>query len=162
MIDSSQVFGTRQFNRDGLLIPPFWDPVYTRVRATYYLFKTGDYSTAQYVFEGVRQHDTPFAFDYGLILLKDVAKNVPAYADSARGELIRIARTATLAFDRSRAQDDLFEAFGVVAIPDLIHLAKNDPDGSIRLTSIKYLFELNYPELRPFLIERLKTEPFSL
>jgi len=161
MIDSSEIYGTRRFNSDGLLIPPTWNPVRIRVMATYYLFKLGDYSTAQHVFEAVRQPESTFAFGYGLILLKEVARNVPDYSDSAKAELIRIARTAQSSGDRSSAKDNLFEAFGVEAISELVYLAKNDPDGGIRMMSLDYLFQLNYPELRMFLIERLSEEPFT-
>lgn len=163
MIDSSDVFGTRPFiDTDGFPMPSMWNPTYIRVRATYYLFKLGDYSTVKYVFEGLRQREETSAFDYGFILLKDVAKNVPQYADSVKTILVNIIRNSTFDGKRSRAKDDLVELFGKDAFPELVHLVKNDNDGGIRMMSLDYLFTLKYPALRTLLLDRLFNESFEL
>ena len=161
MIDSSDVVGTRPFQMGALDIPPFWNPEGIRVLATRYLFKLGDYSTAQYVFEALHQGESISAYQWGFALLKDIAKNDPEYRDSARAELLRIARNASYSGDRGRAQGSLIEVFGSEVFPDIVYWARNDSDGGNRLYAIRSLCTLNYPELHAFLRERLAEEPFT-
>ncbi len=162
MIDSSDVYGTRPFiDKNGLRTPPFWDPYHIRVRATGYLFKLGDYSTARFVLEAIHQPKGTFAFAWGLVMIKDVAKNVPAYADSAKTELIRIMRTSNSAGDRYSARRHLVEVFGPLVTAEIVYDAKNEQDAGNRRIALDYLFQLNYPDLRMLLIQRLSEEPFT-
>jgi len=151
LIDSAQTMASRW--------PYARDALETRVTATEYLYKFNDFSSTQYIFDYLR--DTTRVERAGVFqILKSVIRNVPAYADSARKELLRIARSARLPIDRSIALDDLVELYGTEMFSELVNMAVNDqdPGGSNRLSALHRLYELDYPELHSLLQDRLSKE----
>src|SRR5713101_4688778 len=151
IIDSAGNYSLREF--------ALQDSVQIRVHATWYLFKLNDYSTVNYVFK-MLERDKPKTDYWALDLLKKIILNVPDLADSAKAELHRILRTGNFHSDRYRALRDLFDLYGQEIIPDLTYIIRSDPDpqGSIRIRAMMYLFQLQYPLMQSLLRERLTNE----
>lgn len=152
LIDSAETMGTKW--RDS------GEALAIKVAATRILFKFDDFSSTQYVFDILK--DTNTVYKAGAqYLLKSVVRSVPAYADSARIELLRIARQAPLDLDRWGALGDLVELFGQEMFIEIVHTFMSDPDASNRFEAMRMLFQLQYPQLNQLLRARLSQEVVS-
>jgi hypothetical protein len=135
------------------------DPLELKVTATYYLHKTGDYSTTPCIFEFLRRGNktrNPFAQK----TLKSVIKNVPEYADSAKVELIRVTREPNFMASRIKAMYDLVELYGQEMYPEIVNMIidSGDSGGGSRLMALELLYKMNYPGLHDLLKDRLSKE----
>jgi len=146
-IDSAE--HTLERRRDNRL-----DAEQLRLRATYYLIKDGDFSTAQYIF-------TPNAREKALGYVEMVIlvlKNAPAYREQCKAALTDIIKTDSSFNDPWFAVRALGDVLGTEVFPELVWTFKHHPNGSVRLTALDYLLELKYPGLDSLLKERLLTQ----
>jgi len=154
-IDSAAAFATRGS-------PSERDTLEIKVQTSRFLIKLNDYSGIPYIFE-ILKRDSSKVNNWALDVLKDIHDNVPAYAESAKIELMRIARVANFYPYRYHALYQLTKISGNEIIPELLYHFTNDADteGSMKLLALEYLFKLNYPELHSLLINRLTNEPLK-
>jgi hypothetical protein len=90
----------------------------------------------------------------------EIVKHVPAYADTAKAELIRIAREGVLPIDRANAVRDLLELYNEGALPQLVHMFTSDVDplGSNRYIAFAELSRRNYSDLNALLRQQLRRD----
>jgi hypothetical protein len=137
---------------------PSFSSLELRVLATEYLFRCGDYSTVQDAFAGyVVPPRNPM--ERNERLLREVIEHVPAYSDSARNLLKRIAREGEYSIDRWNALYDLVDLYGRDVFSEIVYVFEND--ASNRSAAMGYLFELDYPGLHSLLAHWLAKEPGS-
>ena len=154
IIDSADIYSAR--------VAEMYDPYEIRAEASYYLFRWRDYSTAEYLFDRIQRRPTD-TDGHTLDMLKDLAQNVPAYAQRAKTELIRLSHNASLDFERWRAADYIVELYGTEMFPELVEIVRHDPTTRSvnRLSALEHLYQLGYPEMHSLLQERLSLEPAS-
>jgi hypothetical protein len=161
--DSAQFYAYHEFDELNLSNRvQLHDSLQVRVMATYYLLVSGDYSTVQCVFDLLRRERSKASINSdALRSLKEVARRVPQFADSAKAELRRIMKGAHSTLNRWTALYSYVEVYGREAFPELVDVATNDPDpdGGNRNTAIYYLYQLDYPDMQSFLRQRIAAEP---
>jgi hypothetical protein len=146
IIDSAGVFSQNSI----------FDSLQIKVSVTSLLFKVGDYTTTQYVFDLLYKDTTESDYE-AVELLKQIFLNVPAYSTSAKSELRRIAKSnhgsSMIAFRNYVA------LFGEEATEDMVEIFMNHQKYDLRWFAMGNLCRLNYSGLHELFLEKLNNEP---
>lgn len=132
-----------------------------KVKATEVLFKNGDYSKAEFVFQ-LLDRDKPSINTIALRMLKEIMLHVPQYAEKAKNELITIAQTSTDAEDRIHALWYLEEIYGEEIFDLIVRIFTEDEHPNNRIKAFEHmLIKYKTHELNIILRNRLIEEPES-
>jgi len=132
-----------------------------KVKATEVLFKNGDYSKAEFVFQ-LLDRDKPSINIIALRMLKEIMLHVPQYAEKAKNELITIAQTSTDAEDRIHALWYLEEIYGEEIFDLIVRIFTEDEHPNNRIKAFEHmLIKYKTHELNIILRNRLIEEPES-
>lgn len=133
----------------------------SRVRAIEVLFKNGDYSKTDFVFQ-LLDRDKPRINTTALRLLKEIILHVPQYAERAKSELITITQISTNSDDRIHALWDLEEIYGEEMFDIMVKIFTEDEHPTNRIIALEHmLVKYKRPELDVVLRNRLIEEPES-
>ncbi|WP_337871653.1 hypothetical protein, partial [Ignavibacterium sp.] len=137
-----------------------FDPVETRYDCSKILIELGDYTTAQYIIEYYNNKASKFFFD--ITLIPKIIDNRPDLLQQAKPIIFDYAQNFRgSAFTRYIANAIITEKYPSEAAPILVNSLRNEPDDAARISSLWYLFVINYPELPTLMKERLLVEPIS-
>ncbi len=142
-------------------------PLTYKMYATGLLIRNGDYSTINYLFEAIKQDTSNEHTVFYILPLKEIAKNLPEYKDSAMAELLRIATMET--------KDELKVSYKFYALYELKDiegsniinlskelLSKNETEFSIKMLTLKILDENNYSDFEELLKQRIESDTSRL
>lgn len=133
----------------------------SRVRAIEVLFKNGDYSKTEFVFQ-LLDRDKPRINTTALRLLKEIILHVPQYAERAKSELITITQISTYSDDRIDALWDLEKIYGEEIFDLMVKTFTEDEHPTNRIIALEHmLVKYKNPELNVVLRNRLVEEPES-
>jgi hypothetical protein len=145
----------KSFGRD--IFPTFSED---KVLLTSTLFKLGDYSTAEYVFELLDKYKPEVISFEALQLLPGIIENAPQFAQRAKEELIYAITFASDSRDRLYALNSFYEIYGDEAKQYMIQMFVADSSAANRGTALLYhLFR--YYDLNELYRERLYLEEDS-
>jgi hypothetical protein len=137
-----------------------FDPVETRYNCSKILIELGDYSTAEHIVDYYNNKASKLFFD--ITLIPKIIDNRPDLQQLAKPIIFDYAQNFRgSAFTRYIANAIITEKYPSDAAPILVNSFRNDPDAAARISSLWYLFVINYPELPSLMKERLLTEPIS-
>jgi len=151
-IDTSDSFGL-----ENKPLHKLKDPLQAKVDATEILIDLGDYSTVPFVFE-ILKKDSISAYSNAVYLLPLITLKVPAYAEKARTELIRVALHDSHDQIRWVAITNLVQLYGARVSDVLLQAAVSDPDSDNRIFALRKLIVLEYPQIKGLLYNRLYSE----
>jgi len=117
-----------------------------KTKATYYLFRKGDYSTAPIIFETIEEKKPNIATT-AFVLLSDVIDYVPEYEPQAKEELKRIALNFKDDYYAPMALITLTDKYGDELIPDLVNIIHSNTSGQMKFIAYDELKERNYSEM---------------
>ncbi|HEY4613300.1 MAG TPA: hypothetical protein VII11_09975, partial [Bacteroidota bacterium] len=150
-LDSVDMYASR-----GKAINPLWE----KVAATEILVDYADFSTIPLVFELINRNvANPPQIAQDLLLT--IVQNVPAYADQAKAELIRLSTEGGSPTIRGYALSDLTELVGLEVSDLLVHMATTDSVETNRWYALAKLTSLKYPQIKSLLYDRLMNEEFA-
>jgi hypothetical protein len=136
------------------------DPVETRYDCSKILIELGEYTTAQYIIEYYNAKTSKFLFD--ITLLPKIIENRPDLQQQAKQIIFDYAQNFRgSSFSRYLANAIITEKYPSEAAPILVNSFRNEPDDAARISSLWYLFVINYSELPSLMKERLLVEPIS-
>jgi hypothetical protein len=141
------------------MYPPA-DPLKMKVIATEILFKKGDYSTVDYVFE-LAEREYPFNERTRLIvinMLDKIINELPSHENQAKEMLLQALNNSPNAKVRFMSLSFLSQKYGSQLIDLYVTLSQVDSDWFLRLQSIKCLRAYNYQQLNGFLRDRLLSD----
>ncbi len=134
-------------------------PLDLKIEVLHILFQYNDFSKIDYVFE-IIERDRPNINVYTRLLLADIIRKVPEYADRAKAELLNLAMNENAnADDRYSALSILNDLYGSEILPEIKETFIYNPDVPTRMMAMKFLFQHNYSELNSLLRERLPLDP---
>jgi hypothetical protein len=142
----------KSFGRD--IFPTFSED---KVYLTSILFKLGDFSTAEYVFELLDKYKPAIISFEALQLLPDIIENVPQYSQQAKDELIYAITYAKDSRDRLYALNRFYEIYGDETKQYLIQMFVADSSADNRGTALLYHL-YRYKDLNELYKDRLYLE----
>ncbi len=159
IFDSSGVIVQIPCTDGTLSIPSISNLDKLKYEALWSLFHSGDYSHVPQYF-ALLNEDVHNSDLFGE-LLPLVIQHVPIYADSAKQKLLWNVGNASVNINRWSALYNLERLYGNPLSFDLVSIASANSNGWIRMLAIEGLFRFGYPDVKPFLIQRLhaETEP---
>ena len=137
------------------------DPLYLKANITGFLFKAGDYSTTQIIFDFIEENK-PRVMPDAYHLLEDIINNVSEYEEQAKEELIRIATSMNETQYSYPALSVLVRHFPEESIPILENVFMNHVDGSNQRFAYEKLYELGDPNLEELIKQKLYSRNHDL
>jgi len=123
-----------------------------KYKVTSCLFRMGDYSTFQYVFDKIERLK-PKTFFGSAVMLKRILFNVPGYELQAKTELLRII-SDTDSEERQAALDVLAEKYGDSVSVLVKSTFANTSDEALRSRAMKLMLKYDHPEIKDLLYAR--------
>lgn len=144
----------------------FMDKLELKVDATWILIKLQDYSTINYLWQILERDKPGGKIEPSVINILAELLYVPQYESRAKQELLDIYNSSYyrnmedgLFNFRPQILGILVKKYGMQIKDILLESFFNDPSVSIRVSSIDYLREINYPGLDTLLIYKLYSQP---
>jgi hypothetical protein len=138
---------------------PSSDPLEAKVFATSVLFRLGNYTTTEYVFE-LLNRDLPVINITAFNMLEKIIINVPQYEPDSKSELISIIDNSENNDYRLYSLECLERHYGEELLDKYDSLFQIDPYWIIRMKSLEYLVKYQYEGLKPILIIQLANDPY--
>ncbi len=137
---------------DTLDVNPFGNSKYVpelielKVRTTGVLFKLGDYTTYDYVFQMLDRDSTLSNDIFAIELLPEIIKHVPEQRERAKNELVKAAFSSDVDIMRFWALTQLTELYGEETLSTILHVLETDAETSVRGTILAQFLPSDYNE----------------
>ena len=132
------------------------NPLFAKADASGILFKYNDFSTAEFLIQYIEINKPNVC--YFLDLLPYVYKNVPAYRQVIKNDLVNILENAEYETNSFIALKCLIESAGTEALMEIVSAFVNNSKPSVRILAFEGLVKLNYQALNSLLKSRINID----